>query len=127
MIQFTTPSKVYSIWDTVKIIAFALKIVGFSVSIDGKIEKGKIKFTFSDVFILLTGNIFFCFVIYINFANDLSLISTKSFLIDKGSQLVSMFMITNVLLSTIINTFRRRKIWGIFLKMHEFDVEVRNK
>lgn len=127
MINFSSPPKVYSLWDTTKAIYLLVKITGYiSFSISGKIENGKIKTTILDFVFLASFCSFYSSIIYINFVNDLSLVSTKSLLIDKGSHFVTLFMISNVLLSAITNNNKRHKIWGLFIKMDEFDKGVSN-
>ena len=126
MIKFKVPARIYSLWDTVKLLSTVCRITGFlTFSIDGKIENGKIKLSYLDIFILTVLNIFYGFVIYINYTNDLALISNNSVFIDMGSRLVRHFIVFNVILSSLINTWRKKDIWGIFKKMSKFDKEVR--
>lgn len=128
MIKFNVQSKVYTVWDSIRLIYVVLKLTGYvTFTIDGKIENGKIKSTVFDSIVSISLNLFLCFVIFINVTNDFSLISTKSFLIDKGSHVVTIFLTLNVLVTSILNIKRRREIWGIFVKMHEFDKEASRK
>lgn len=121
----TSPIKVYSFWDTIRVFYYVVKGFGYvSFSIDGRIEKGKIKSTFLDILMVLSGCSFFAVIIYLNITNDLTLISTKSFLIDKGNRSVTLFTIINVFLSSIINGLRRHEIWRSFKKLSNFDHEV---
>jgi hypothetical protein len=95
-----------------------------SFSIDGRIEKGKIKTTIFDILMVVWSFSYFAAIIYLNINNDLTLISTKNVLIDMGNRGVTLFTILNVFLSSIINTLRRHKIWGCFIQISNFDSEV---
>lgn len=120
-----SPSKVYSFWDTIWVLYLMVKSFGYiSFSIDGKIQNGKIKTTLRDILILLFGASFVQVVIYLNFTHDLTLIKTNSFIIDSGNRITTLFIISNVLLSSLMNTLRRRQIWNIFAKISNFDKEV---
>lgn len=117
--------KEYTLWDTVQMFYYMVKFFGYiSFSIDGKIEKGRIKSTICDVAIVTTGSLILTYIIYVNFTNDLTLILTESFIIDKGTRFITMLMIVNIFVTAIINTARRRKIWKVFRQFHEFDKEV---
>lgn len=121
----SAPSKVYTIWDTIQIFYYVVKSFCYiTFSVDGKIENGKIKSTVFDVVTVFGANIALTFIIYINFEYDLSLISTKSFIIDMGNRGVTLFMIMNVFVSSMINSLRRHEIWSFFTQLHEFDGEV---
>lgn len=117
--------KVYSVWDTVHIFYYVVKFFGYiCFSIDGKIEKGRIKSSVLDILMITFSNVCMLYVIYLNLTYDLSLISTKSFIIDNGTYLVTLFSITNVFMSSVINTIRRFEIWSVFKTFNNFDIEV---
>lgn len=117
--------KTYTFWDTLHVLYRFIKAWGYiSFSIDGKIEKGRIKSTVWDVLFVAAYNLLLCYIIYVNVVYDLTLISTKTFLIDKATRLISIAMVSNVILSGFINTARRYKIWKIHRTFHDFDIEV---
>lgn len=122
----TSREKIYSFWNTIHVFYIVVKVLGYvSFSIDGKVENGKIKTTFWDILILFFASCIFAAVIYLNVANNLTLISTKSFVIDSGNRLVNLTVIINVLLALWVNAYKRREIWSIFKEIYEVDKAVR--
>lgn len=102
-----------------------VKLFGYiTFSIDGKIQNGKIHSTIWDIFVMLCGSAFISVIIYVNFTIDLTLIKTKSFIIDQGNRLTTLFIISNVLVSSIINGLRRYEIWNVFKNISDFDKKV---
>lgn len=123
-----TTMRIYSVWDIVRVFYRLVKFLGYiSFSIDGKIENGKIKSTAFDILLMTGCNIFMLYIIYINSVHDLTLIKTKSFIIDKGTRLVTLFMLTNVFISSFINSVRRFEIWSVFKTFYDFDKEVKDQ
>lgn len=117
--------KTYSVWDSVKIFYNVLRLFGHtSFSIEGKIEKGKIRATVFDNVSMIFWCLFISFIIYTNFKNDYSLIKTNSFIIDKANHMATLFLISNVLFSNLTNMSRRKQIWNIFKVFYEFDQQV---
>lgn len=105
-----------------------LKVCGCAgYSIDGKIENGKIKSTVFDVWTIVIGGVLMIYSIFVNFTDNLTLISTNSFIIDGGTRMVTILSIMNLFASGIINSLRRFSIWEIFKHMHEFDKQVRSE
>lgn len=118
--------KIYSVWDSVRIFYLVVKFCGYiSFSIDGRIENGRIRSRIFDILLTTFANSSMVYIVFINYTNDVSLMTTKSFIIDKGTRLVSLSSITNVFISSIINTLRRHEIWSIFKGFHDFDKQVR--
>ena len=120
--------KVYSIWNPLRIFYYIFKIFGqASFTIDGKFENGKIRLTKFDRFLLTARLHVICFWVYLNFVNDFSLIKTNSFIIDKTNHLAKLFLVNNVLVSSLNFNLRRNQIWGIFNQLHQFDKQVTNQ
>lgn len=119
------PLKVYTIWDSIQVFYYVTKSLGYAVfSIDGKIQNGKIRSTFWDLLIVFFLYVSVGSIIYFNYTMDLSVVSTNSFIIDMGNRLVTLFMVSNVLSSSLINGLRRHEIWSVFKKLSDFDKEV---
>lgn len=118
-------AKPYTIWDSVSPFHIIMKFFGYACfSIDGDITEGKIKCKFIDIFGLFLTVTIISGLIYLNYAFNLSLISTSSNVINIGSRFVLLFGITNVLFSCLLMFFRREKVWSIFTRCHKFDEEM---
>lgn len=118
--------KTYTIWDSVKTFHIGLKIFGYaSFSFDGDIANGKLQMNFFDILMFLFINSVTICLIYLNWAFNLSLITTTSRVINIGSRFVLLFEITNVLVSIISMYFRRQEVWGIFTRCYKFDEEMK--
>jgi hypothetical protein len=114
-----------SLWSIVSKFHIAMKIFGFAnFTVDGKIENGRIKTTPTDVAVAIVTNSLVFYLIYLNYDSNLSLISTKSRVIDIGSRVVLLFEITNVLATSVIMFTRRHQLWGIFSRCHRLDGEL---
>jgi hypothetical protein len=114
-----------SLWDSVRTFYIGMKFFGYAYySIDGKIEDGKVKSTFLDTIIAIFVTTTLLCLIYLNYAYNLSLIATKSRIIDMGSRGVLLFEITNVLITQISMYIRRNDIWGIFKRLYKLDNEL---
>lgn len=115
-----------SIWDIVRRFHFAWKIFGFAnFSVDGKIENGKIKFQFWDILTASVVNSLLLYIIYLNWMEDLSLLTTRSRVINMGSRLVLLYQIINVFIASVTMMMRRKEVWGIFRRCHKLDEELR--
>lgn len=116
----------HTIWDTVKQFQLGWKLFGFAnFSIDGTIEKGKIKINFFDILLSILSNSLTLYVMYLNKQNDLTLIFTKSRVINMGSRVVLFFCIINVFISSMTMMTRRKDVWGIFDRCHKLDEELK--
>lgn len=114
-----------TVWYTVKPFYLILKIFGLGpFTVVGDIKDGKIRTRSWDVlYTMLVMGVQVC-VLHLNITHDMSLSRTNSILIDIGAQYVEIFNGFNVLFGTCLYAFYRKKIWGMFLKFHEFDCEV---
>lgn len=115
----------FTVWNLVKPFYWILKFFGLGVfTIDGDIEDGKIKTSIWDIFqMILVLSVQF-YILHINIKFDMSLSRTSSILIDRGAHFIEIFNSLNVLLSICLYALFRKRIWRIFRKCYEFDVEV---
>lgn len=117
--------KSYNIWNSVWPFHVVMKFCGYACfSIVGDIRDGKIQSKFSDIFTLITSLLITSALIYLNYAYNLSLISTSSRVINIGSRFVLLFGISNVFFSSLLMFTRRHKVWSIYTRCHKFDDEM---
>lgn len=115
-----------TIWSTVKQFHTGWKLFGFAnFSVEGKIENGEIKLKLSDIITSIVCNSIVLYVIYLNYDQDLTLLITKSRVINMGSRLVLLFGIVNVFASSMTLMLRRNDAWGIFCQCHRLDEELK--
>ena len=116
----------YTIWDTVKRFHIGWKFFGFAhFSVDGKIENGKIKLEIFDIFAAIISNSIVLYIVYLNYSQDLTIISTTSGVINLGSRMVLIYEIGNVFIAAVIMMLKRYDVWGIFYRCHKLDEELK--
>lgn len=116
----------YTIWDIVKRFHILWKLFGFAhFSVDGKIENGKIKLEFFDILSAIISNSIILYIVYLNYDQNLTIISTTSGVINLGSRLVLIYEIGNVFIAAIIMMMKRHDVWSIFYRCHKLDEELR--
>lgn len=117
--------KVYSVWDSIKLLYYILKSIGYiSFTVSGKIENGQIKTTVFDHASRTASIIVMVIMIYMNCINNFTLIKTGTLVIDITNYLANLFLVYNVLFSIVFIHLRRYQIWNIFKQFHKFDEEV---
>lgn len=116
----------YTIWDTVKRFHIGWKFFGFAhFSVNGKIDNGKIKLEVFDILSAIISNSIVLYIVYLNYNQDLTIISTTSRVINLGSRLVLIYEIGNVFIAAVIMMLKRHDVWGIFYRCHRLDEEMK--
>lgn len=101
------------------------KMMGFlCFSIDGDISEGKITHYFWDRIFILWNLIVSAWILYFNATENLSLVHTNSFVIDKGSRLMPLISAISVVVARYINMVLSGRMWSMVSSLHSFDKEV---